>query len=250
MIIDCHIHLRGAEVAPEVMRAADKLGVQKLCASSLGRTWRYEPDPDACCEANQDVAEAMRRYDGRILGFCYVNPAYPEAAMNEFRRCIEDLAMSGLKLWVAVRANDPRVYPLVERAIIYGVPVLQHAWHKATGNLPHESEPEEVAELSRRYPEASIVMAHIAGDWRRGIRAVRDCPNVRVDTSGTIMDAGMVETAVKELGVERVLFGSDANGTDLAAAFGKVAGSELPEADKARIMGLNMQALLDRRAAR
>lgn len=124
MVIDCHTHLSGAEVAPEVMRAADRLGISRLCASSLGRAWQYEPTPEVCIEANNDVAEAMRRHAGRILGFCMVNPAYPEAAMSEFRRCIEDVGMSGLKLWVAVRANDARVFPLVEQAIAYRVPVL------------------------------------------------------------------------------------------------------------------------------
>ncbi len=247
MVIDCHIHLNGAVVAPEVMRAADRLGVQWLCASSLGRVWQYEPAPEICVEANNDVAEAMRRHAGRILGFCMVNPAYPEAAMDEFRRCIEQKGMSGLKLWVAVRANDARVFPLVEQAIAYRVPVLQHSWHKVAGNLPHESEPEEVAELARRHPEADIIMAHIAGEWRRGIHAVRDCPNLYVDTSGTIVDAGMVETAVKKLGARRVLFGSDADGVDLAAAYGKIAGSELSVADKARVLGLNMQMLLAKR---
>lgn len=247
MIIDCHVHLDGAVLQPELAALAAELGVERLCASSIGRTWHYEPDPDHCRQANDDVLAAMRAYPGLVLGFCYVNPAFPEQAMAELRRCVEEGGMVGLKLWVATFATDPRVFPLVERCIEYGLPVLQHAWHKATGNLPHESTPLMVAELARRYPEADLIMAHIGGDWRRGVAAVRDCPNLSVDTSGSIMDLGMVEHAVAELGAERVLFGSDAHGADLSATLGKVLGAEITDRERHLVLGGNMARLLAKR---
>jgi len=246
-IIDCHVHPEAGELRPELVARAERLGVGRLCLSSLGREWSYQPTPEACAQGNDDVAGLMRRYPGLVLGFCYLNPAYPEQARSELRRGVEELGMVGLKLWVATTADDPRVFPLVEQAIAYRIPVLQHAWHKITGNLPHESEPRHVAALARRYPEADIIMAHVGGNWRLGTAAIRDCPNVRVDTSGSIMDLGLVEHAVAELGAARVLFGSDAHGVDLAAALGKVLAADLDQADRALVLGGNMQALLDRR---
>lgn len=247
MIIDCHIHLQGAGIEPELMEQASALGVDQLCASSLGRTWSYEPTPEVFVEANDDVAKCMREYPGRILGFAYLNPVYLDESLAEMRRCIEDLGMVGVKLWVAAYSNDPRVFPLVEKAMEYGIPILQHAWHKATGNLPHESKPGRVAELALRYPRAHIIMAHIGGDWERGIEAVKDCPNIAVDTSGSIMDMGMVEYAVQELGAHRVLFGSDTHGVDLSAAVAKIVDADVTESDRKLLLGENMHRLLDRR---
>lgn len=250
MIIDCHVHLQGSGIEPELVELAAQLRVDRLCVSSLGRSWSYEPTPEVFVQANDDVAETMRRHPDFALGFCYVNPVFAEESLAEMRRCIEEIGMVGVKLWVATYANDPRVFPLVEKAIEYGVPVLQHAWHKATGNLPHESDPVHVAELAHRYPTAEIIMAHIGGDWERGIEAIKDCPNVVVDTSGSLMDMGMIEHAVEELGGGRVLFGSDAHGVDLSAALGKVLDAEISETDRMRILGGNIQALLERRISR
>lgn len=247
MIIDCHIHLQGTGIEPGLIESADMLGVDQLCASSLGRKWSYEPTPEVFIEANDDVARCMRKYRNRILGFAYLNPVYLDESLAEMRRCIEEIGMSGIKLWVAAYANDKRVFPIVEKAIEYGVPILQHAWHKATGNLPHESMPTHVADLARRYPEADIIMAHIAGDWERGIETVAACPNVYVDTSGSIIEAGMVERAVDVLGARRVLFGSDAHGVDLPVAVAKIRDAEIFDVAKEMILGENMQALLDRR---
>ncbi len=250
MIIDCHVHLTGPILEPTVADLAERLRIDKLCCSSLGRKWSYEPTPEIFIEANNDVAAMMRKYPDLVLGFCYVSPAYPEESLAEMRRCFEDLGMVGLKLWVAAYADDPRVFPLVEKALDYGVPVLQHAWHKATGNLPHESDPVHVAALAQRYPTAEIIMAHIGGDWEYGIEAIKDCPNVSVDTSGSIVDMGLVEHAVQELGAGRVLFGSDADGVDLPVALAKVLDAEIPETDRVKILGGNMQALLERRKQR
>lgn len=250
MIIDCHIHLHGAGIETELIESASALGVDQFCASSLGRRWSYEPTPKVFIQANDDVAKCMRKYPKQILGFAYLNPVYPTESLAEMRRCIEDLGMVGIKLWVAAYADDPRVFPLVEKAIEYRIPILQHAWYKATGNLPHESKPHHVAELARRYPWATIIMAHIAGDWERGIETVRDYPNVYVDTSGSIIEAGMIEHAVEELGAERVLFGSDAHGVDLPVALAKIIGAEIVDADREMILGGNMQKLLKRRARR
>jgi predicted TIM-barrel fold metal-dependent hydrolase len=119
--------------------------------------------------------------------------------------------------------------------------VLTHAFYNATGNHPDETFPWEVAETARRYPEARIVMAHIAGDYIMGVWAIRDVPNVWTDISGTYCEAGMVGTAVRELGAARVVFGSD-NG--IAFNLGKVQDAGISDKDRARILYYNAKELL------
>ena len=104
--------------------------------------------------------------------------------------------------------------------------------------------PAELAELARRHPAAVLIGAHTGSDWEIGIRAVRDCKNVSVDLSGFDPTAGVTEMAVRELGAERVLFGSDAGGRSFASQLGKVVGADIPDLAKKLILGENLKRLL------
>jgi predicted TIM-barrel fold metal-dependent hydrolase len=50
--------------------------------------------------------------------------------------------------------------------------------------------------------------------------------------------------AVRELGCERVLFGSDAGGRGFASQLAKVQGADIPEAARRLILGANLRRLL------
>jgi predicted TIM-barrel fold metal-dependent hydrolase len=110
--------------------------------------------------------------------------------------------------------------------------------------LPGESTPTELAELARRHPAAALICGHTGADWEIGIRSIRDCKNVSVDLSGSDPCAGMTEMAVRELGAERVIFGSDAGGRSFASQLGKVTGADISEAAKRLILGGNFKRLL------
>ena len=56
--------------------------------------------------------------------------------------------------------------------------------------------------------------------------------------------AGMVEMAVRELGAERVLFGSDAGGRSFASQLAKVQGADVPESVRRLILRDNLRRLL------
>ena len=152
--------------------------------------------------------------------------------------------MCGIKLWVARRATDSGLDPIMQRAVALDVPVLQHAWEKTTGNLEGESFPWDVADLARRHPRARIIMAHLNGCGLRGLAAVADCPNLVVDTSGGDPEWGMVEAAVDILGPARVVFGSDAPIRHFAVQMGKTLGTDLSAEIKRDILWNNTVRLL------
>ena len=237
LIIDCHVHTQGGELDARLMRDAERLGVDRLVVSSLG-SWAYEPTHEDCQQANRDVRRLTQEYPAVVLGLAYVNPCYPQA-VEEFERCIAEWGFVGLKLWVACRVTDERVRPLMAKAGELRVPVLHHAWHKITGNLPHESYPHEIAQAAADFPQVQFIMAHIGGDWARGIRAVRHLRNVSVDTAGSNVEDGMIEAAVRQLGARRVLFGSDAHGSDLAVNLAKVTGARISARARRLVLGGN-----------
>src|SRR5437867_3499953 len=56
--------------------------------------------------------------------------------------------------------------------------------------------------------------------------------------------AGLTEMAVRELGAERVIYGSDVPGRSFASQLAKVQGADIPEAAKRLILGGNLKRLL------
>lgn len=244
-IIDAHVHLLENDFAPSVMPEGDRLGVDVLVGSSICRFQHY-PSADAVAAANDDMYTVTQKHPGRILAYCFVNPRLGDWAVDDFRRRFEDQGMVGIKLWVATLADDPVVFPVVEQAIAYRAPLLIHAWRKMDGSqLPDESTAVNVARLAERYPEARIIMAHLGGQVESAVNVIAPYPNVRVDTSGTLIAGAAVDIAVRRLGAERVVFGSDAHVGCLAANIGKIMGAALSSEERSLVMGLNMMKLLD-----
>ena len=65
-----------------------------------------------------------------------------------------------------------------------------------------------------------------------------------METSGFDATAGFIEMAVRELGAERVVFGSHLPSRSLGTELGKILGAEISERDKRRILGQNFRDLL------
>lgn len=251
-VIDCHAHLTHRSRTTweaddrKLIEAADKLGIDQLCCSTL--TPRRPATADGFRECNRWTADGMRRFPGRVLGYCYVNPGYGREALEEIRRCVGDLGFIGIKLYNEYTCTEPVVFPIVELAIELGVPILQHASHSHyfVEDQPRMSDAGHLAELARCYPEAMLICAHISGggDWEWTIKALRHVPNVLLDTSGSVTNAGTVELAAKVAGVERLVFGCDSS---MTAGVGKIRGANLSIQDKEKILSGNMMRILRRR---
>jgi predicted TIM-barrel fold metal-dependent hydrolase len=143
--------------------------------------------------------------------------------------------------------DHPNFDPIVQRCGELGVLIMQHTWFKAQGKGdPGESTPAELATLARRHPAITFVSAHAGGDWERGLRAVRDCPNVLVETSGFDPTAGFVEMAVRELGAERIIFGGHFMSRSAGTEMGKILGANITDEQRRLIFGGNLRRLLAR----
>ena len=251
-VIDCHAHLTHRSRATweaddcKLIEAADKLGIDQLCCSTLTPLRPATADGFRAC--NRWTADGMRRFHGRVLGYCYVNPGYSPEALEEIRRCVEEREFIGIKLYNEYTCTEPVVFPVVELAIELGVPILHHASHSHyfVEDQPRMSDGGHLAELARRYPEAMLICAHISGggDWEWTIKALRHSPNVLLDTSGSVTDEGTVEMAVEVVGTDRVVFGCDSS---MTAGVGKIRGANLSTQDKQKILGGNITRLLRRR---
>jgi predicted TIM-barrel fold metal-dependent hydrolase len=248
-IWDLHCHLSGVPgTTPEarlgnMLEYADRMGIARLCIF-MGMEWSYDPTPEKLRQDNDDVLRALRHFPGRAFGFVYLNPKHTQASLDELNRCVRDGPMVGVKLWVAQRCNAPELDPIIERATALKAVVFQHTWLKITGNLPGESTPMDLAELASRHPQATMFCGHSGGDWERGLQVIRPYKNLYADLAGGDPTAGVTEMAVRELGAERVIYGSDVGGRSFASQLAKVHGANIPESAKRLILGENLKRLL------
>ncbi len=248
-IWDFHCHLGGVPGStPEarlekLLKYADRLGVTRLCLS-LGMDWSDDPSPESMRQSNDQVLRAVRAHPDRAFGLAYLNPKHTQASVDELNRCVHDGPMVGVKLLTALRCHTPELDPIIARAVELKAPILQHTWLKIGGNFAGESTPMDLAELAARHPTAALVCGHTGGDWARGIRVIRPLRNVCADLAGSDPTAGFTEMAVRELGAERVLYGSDAGGRSFASQLGKVFGADIPEQAKKLILAGNLKRLV------
>ncbi len=256
--IDAHNHVFGAVHRPNAdwseveatVEAAEVLGIEKLCCSRP-ITAGARVDIGTVREANDSVLAAMARYPKRIAGYCFVQPGNGAAALDEIERCL-DAGMIGVKLYNQFKFTDPVVFPIAERCIQRKIIFLGHSGHltdpRTQQAQPRISDAADFAELSRRYPELALILGHIngGGDWEWTIRALRECPNVHVDTSGSVLEADTIGRCVREIGHRRILFATD---LVMEGGVGKVLSAELTTAQREDVFWRNMQRLLDRRRA-
>lgn len=250
MIIDAHTHLgkiRYTSIiegdADMIVNLADEAGINKLCASST-KALSYDLH-----EGNRDVIEATKRYPNRILGYVVANPRYGEEVVEEFERYVRVHGMIGLKMHShshMYEADDPIVYPLMEKATQLRVPVLFHA------------DIREIRVLAERFPDVTILVAHMGsaaallqptGDWIGTIQVAKKHDNIILETSASTFDMGMIERAVEALGAERIVYGSDMPLLSPSAQLAKVKAADISDEDKRLILGENMARLLHLRTS-
>jgi predicted TIM-barrel fold metal-dependent hydrolase len=256
--LDAHMHVCGGGQrflgcdVESVIDAADRLEIEQL-ACSIPITGGRWATPEEVRRCNDGLLEAMRRYPKRILGYCFLNPGYGREALKELDRCVLGERMVGVKLYNQYKINDPVVFPIIERTIELGVPILCHAGRLVTdadiAQQPLTSHAADFVDAGGRYPDAMIIHGHIAGggDWQWTLKVLRAAPpSIYLDTSGSVMDAGLLERCVREFGDDRMLFGTD---MAMEGNVARVRDADISDAQREKIFFRNFEAILARRRA-
>ena len=250
MIWDLHVHFTNFagrtphEKMANAVKFADRMGIERFMLYLGFPPHPRDPTPDELTLINDQVLEALQHWHDRAFGFVYLNPNHLEFSLKEFDRCVRDGPMVGVKLWVARRCNTAELDPIIERAAAMNAVIFQHTWDKVTGNHAGECTPMELSELAARHPDTPIICGHTGGDWEHGIRAIRANKNVSIGIAGSDPTNGFVEMAVRELGPERIIYGSDAGGRSFASQIAKVRGANISESAKTLILRDNLGRML------
>jgi predicted TIM-barrel fold metal-dependent hydrolase len=249
-IWDVHCHLSGVpgrtpeERMTALLKNARRHGIERVCVF-MGMSTSRNPTPERLRQENDEVLQALSHYHDRAFGFCYVSGEHVEASLNEIDRCVRKGPMVGIKLWVARRCSAASLDAIVRRAAALQAVIYQHTWFKLDGTqFPGESTPADLVELAQRNPKITFLCGHSGGAWELGIRAIRSSKNILAESAGFDPTSGYLEMAVRELGAERIVYGSDAGGRSFASQLAKILGADISEEARKLVLGDNLRRLL------
>lgn len=227
--IDFEAYLDTNAPAAERQRALQELFENEDAAGIELAVVMPSPTPRPDNAALFETAHGNRR----AILCCQVNPNHGDAAFEEIRRARNEFGMRVLKIMPAiyqVHLTGALAKRLMDLASELGMIVNIHSGSEI-------SHPLAIGALARRYPDIPILMDHMGyREWTSdAIEAARDNPNVYLGTTIAAVEPITVERAVRELGPERVVFGSNWPNVyaDLAA-----------EAIRRRKLGSDVEAMI------
>ncbi len=201
--------------AETLIDAMDAAGVSRSVAMGMGWT-----DPLVAREANDYIIDAVQRYPQRLTGFCSVNPAWGDAALEEVERC----AAAGLagvgELHPDTQGFDitdrPGMAPLMDAARRLNLPVLVHSSEPVGHVYPGKgaTTPDKLCRFIENFPENTIICAH----WGGGLPFYALMPEVSdllrnayfdMAASPLLYRPEVVPAAAQLVSPERVLFATD-----------------------------------------
>ncbi len=241
-VIDAHGHLGvfpgtvgvdgGYKKLVEVM---DKRGILKTAVSS---TNAIKGD---FYFGNNEMLDAVKKSDGRILGYVTVNPNYEDGTTDEVKRCKRD-GVIGIKIHPAhsrVNINDERLKSLFEYTNERGSIVLVHVYSL--------NEVKEIEKTIINYPDTKFIIAHSGTESGYELTAelIKTHKNAYCDICMGAPRANLLEHLVKYGDDNKILFASDTPLTDPAVSFGRIMLSDIPDLSKTKILGLNFIKMLE-----
>ncbi len=254
LIFDAHLHCPGLngevwqwhKVTPtfeDFNAYLDRTGVNRGIINSV--RCQEARTPADFVAGNREVARFVEKYKGKYVGACVVNPLFIDEALREIEDCRKQLGF----VWVGELCNYTGA---AYEYTIRNFELLVEQVVKLNMVLDVHTEQEEMGYIIDKFPKATIVFPHFGDDKEyqnifKRIDLVARHPNCYLDTSGYGHDRmGMLEYAVKTIGEDRVLFGSDFTINDPSTVIARIRNSFLTEEQKRKVLGANLVRLLEK----
>ena len=234
---DCHGHLGGRAAqyhVPDcdldgIVHEMDRLGNRKVCVFSFAGVNSDE------CFGNDLVADAVRKYPERFVGYTLLNPHRgPDGMLNELERGAR-MGLRGIKL-IAHYQGYAQEGPWLEVPCRWAHErkqvILNHNW----------GSPENLAPLLAAYPNACFVTGHMTLAYadlmkRHANLYLCTCP---------LLGPRACEQAVAAVGADRILFGSDLQDLPIPWGLGPILLARISPSQKRLILGENLLRILER----
>lgn len=244
MIIDTQVYLGDSlfdygHSLPEILANMNRLNIDKAILIPV------KPKDYHLAPINDQVSKAVLQNPDRFYGLCRVDPWQKGAAVVEAKRGFEELGACGLyldPLEENFAITDDHIRSILETAEAYNKPVVVNAGHVRVSHIA------QIRDMANRYPGVQWVVCN--GGWINSSgmlyyegRAMMDaCPNVVISTSGVYRE-DFLEEIFKEVGEERVLFGSRSPIYDQEFEMVRIQLAHLTETQKEKLWSTNAMAV-------
>ena len=150
-----------------------------------------------------------------------------------------------------ITCSHPNNDPIIELAAKLQAIIYIHTWmivggdprRPGGGNSAGESTPMDVAQLAERFPTVPLICGHCGGDWELGVRAVREKPNVLIEFSGSDPHSGQLDYTVRQIGVDRLVWGGHGPSRSYSTELSKVFDAGLSTTQRHQVLGGNLRRI-------
>lgn len=223
-IIDAHAHIgsfRGFDLStPNLMRNIQKFGVELALISNIdganlpGTTLNLDET-----KANQATVDTVRAYAKQLRGVAWSRPNDGSAAKVEPFLSMRIAGTTSPRIFVAMKfhpemnqfvADSTKIDPYMKLCAKYKLAAVFH-----NGGPGSNSSPERIYKAAQRFPTVPVVLYHMGfgGQHQASINVAKEAKqkkNALLYLGTAQADPQAVVQAVKEVGSDRVLFGTDA----------------------------------------
>jgi hypothetical protein len=204
---------------------------------------------------NDHIMEMVQKYPHRFTGLGCFDPSAGHA-VAETERCLDGgLAGIGELAFYQAGIDEPaleQLAPIMKMCADRDLPVLIHT-NEPVGHAYHGKTPITLAQIYRmvkRFSKTKIVLAHWGGGlffyslMKRDVK--ESLTNVFFDTAASpfLYDPEIYQFAVRLIGVDKILFGSDYPLLPPARYFGEMRETGLTKTQIDKICGGNAKKLL------
>jgi len=229
-----HVGSFGTSKSPDLsvqVAEMERIGIQWAAISAVEGLYGDIPG------GNDLVADAMRRYPNRLIGYCHVSAQYPDLIARELERCFSIPGFKGIKVYQTGTDYDHPLYdPVWEFARSRCLPVLAHTWG---GNLTGFDR------AAARFPDVVFMAAHSGSGfvYQPYIDAAKKTLNLYLDLTYSREHTNMIEQFVTEIGADRIVWGSDVPTFSMSQQLGKILFARISDDDKHQILYRNAARL-------